>query len=196
MICALRGILLSKKIESVAVDVGGVGYEVFVPLKTFSKLPEEGKNVFLYIQTLVKEDDISLYGFSTMQEREVFRLLRTAKGVGAKTAFGLLSSFDAEELMGYIITEDAVSISRVPGIGKKTAERIIFELKDRAKKYAETTPEPKGARIERDVELALVSLGYSMKEAREAVKRSEARLGAVFSIEDMVKEALKYLMKR
>jgi Holliday junction DNA helicase RuvA len=196
MISSLRGILASKKIESITVDVNGVGYEVFVPLKTFSKLPEEGNSIFLFIQTIVKEDDISLYGFSSVQEREVFRILRLAKGVGSKTAFALLSSFDAEDIMGYIISEDAASISLVPGIGRKTAERIIFELRDRVKKYIEKAPLASGPRIELDVELALISLGYSLKDAKDAIKKSGSQLGGDFTIEEMVKTALKHLARR
>lgn len=196
MICSLKGTLSDKKIEVITVDVNGVGYEVFVPLKTFTNLPDIGSQVFLHIQSIFKEDGFFLYGFYTYKEREVFNLLRLAKGVGVKTAFNLLSTFDSDELINAIANEDTESILRVPGIGKKSAERIIFELKDRVKKLSIATVQSKGVNINQDVELALVSLGYSLKDAREAIQRSEAFLGENYSIEEMIKEALKALVKR
>lgn len=196
MICNLRGILTEKKIDVVTVDVAGVGYEVFIPLKMYSLLPDEGNEVQLHIQTIFKEDGLFLYGFLTRREREVFNFLRLAKGVGVKTAFNLLSSFEEEDLITAIANEDANAILKVPGIGKKTAERIIFELKDKVKKYTSFAVTAKPSDIFMDVELALISLGYSQKDAREAIRIAEASFGSTPSTEEVLKEALKVLVKR
>lgn len=195
MIGSLKGRLIIKEADKILVDVSGVGYEVFIPLKALSELPEVNKEVFLFVETIVREDDISLYGFLIREEREVFKLLREAKGVGAKTAFSLLSFFSANDIMNHIINEDINSLLSVPGIGRKTAERIIFELKDRAKKFFDRPTLSKSSQIEADVELALISLGYNAKEAREAIKKSKNELKEDFSLEEIIKIALKNLVK-
>lgn len=196
MICRLKGTLVEKKIDVVTIDVSGVGYEVFIPLKMFSLLPEEGKEVLLHIQTILREDGFFLYGFITKREKEVFNFLRLAKGVGVKTAFNLLSSFDEEDLINAIASEDIDSILKVPGIGKKTAERIIFELKDKVKKYTSFSTYSKPLDIYQDVELALISLGYTQKDAKDAIKIAETSLGNMPSTEEILKESLKVLVKR
>ncbi len=195
MIAHLKGHLIIKEADRIVVDVAGVGYEVFVPLKVLAQLPDINKPISLFIETLVKEDDISLYGFLKKEDRETFILLREAKGVGAKTAFSLLSFFEADQLINFILNEDVNALLSVPGIGRKTAERIIFELKDRAKKLSDRPNLPKSSQIEADVELALISLGYTVKEAREAIKKSKEELNEGFTLEDMIKVALKKLVK-
>lgn len=198
MISYLKGQLLIKKANSIVLDVDGVGYSVFIPLKALSNLPEIGRTVSLYIQTVFNsEEGIFLYGFLNEEERDVFNFLRQAKGVGVKTAFSLLSFFEASELIGYIEKEDINSFLIVPGIGRKTAERIIFELKDRVKRYEFTgSPEKKEETTNLDAELALVSLGYNNKEAKEAVQRAVKNLSKDSDIQLILKEALKLLMKR
>ena len=113
MICTLKGILTDKKIDVVTIDVAGIGFEVYIPLKMFSLLPEQGKEVSLHIQTIFKEDGFTLYGFLTRKDRDVFNFLRMAKGVGVKTAFNLLSSLEADELINLIATEDTTAIVNV-----------------------------------------------------------------------------------
>jgi Holliday junction DNA helicase RuvA len=197
MISNLNGILSFKKANSVVIDVNGVGYLVYVPLKSLSNLPEVGKPVSLYIQTIFNsEEGIFLYGFLTEEEREVFNFLRQAKGVGVKTAFSLLSFFEAEELITYIEKKDAQAFLVVPGIGKKTAERIIFELKDKVRGKDFVPTDKSGSKTNLDAELALVSLGYTNKEAKEAVAYVIKHLNNVDDIQVIVKESLKYLMKR
>ncbi len=195
MIGTLKGRLIQKEAEKIILDVAGVGYEVFLPLKAIPQLPDLGKEVFLYIQTIVREDDISFYGFLNKEEKEVFKLLREAKGVGVRTAFSLLSFFSSDDIINNIINEDVNSLLSVPGIGKKTAERIIFELKDRAKKFSDRPNLPKSGQIESDVELALISLGYSLKEARESIRKAKEELKEDFSLEEIIKVALKNLVK-
>ncbi|MCX7990809.1 MAG: Holliday junction branch migration protein RuvA [Proteobacteria bacterium] len=195
MIGSLRGILIHKEADKIILDVQGVGYEIFIPLKVITQLPEIKREVFLYTEMIVREDDLSMYGFLNREDKEVFKLLREAKGVGVKTAFTLLSFFSYDDIMSHIINEDINALLSVPGIGRKTAERIIFELKDRAKKFSDRPTLPKSSQIETDVELALVSLGYSVKEAREAIKKSKNDLKEDFSLEDIIKVALKNLVK-
>lgn len=195
MIGSLRGKLIHKEADKVILDVSGVGYEVYVPLKVTTQLPDINKEVFFYIETIVREDDISLYGFLSREDKEVFNLLREAKGVGVRTAFSLLSFFSSDDIMNSITNEDINALLSVPGIGRKTAERIIFELKDRAKKFSDRPNLTKSGQIESDVELALISLGYNVKEAREAIKKARAELSEDFSLEDIIKVALKNLVK-
>ena len=196
MICTLKGILTDKKIDVVTIDIAGIGFEVYIPLKMFSLLPEQGKEVSLHIQTIFKEEGFTLYGFLTRKDRDVFNFLRMAKGVGVKTAFNLLSSLEADELINLIATEDTTAIVNVPGIGKKTAERIIFELKDKIKKYVNSDSITKAPTAYLDVELALISLGYTPKDAKNAVQSSITALGDDSSVEEILKAALKALMKR
>lgn len=196
MICTLNGVLTEKKIDVITVDVAGVGYEVYIPLKAFSLLPEEGKKIFLYIQMIFKEDGYTLYGFFHRKDKDVFNFLRMAKGVGAKTAFNLLSSLEADELINLISTENKDAFVNVPGVGRKTAERIIFELKDKIKKYVVADTFQKTPAAYLDVELALISLGYSPKDAKDAIQISKTSLGDGAPIEDVLKTALKVLVKR
>ncbi|MCX7771151.1 MAG: Holliday junction branch migration protein RuvA [Proteobacteria bacterium] len=197
MISFLKGVILSKKANSIVVDVGGVGYLVFLPLKAFSNLPELGKGINLHIQTVFNnEEGFFLYGFLNEEDKEVFNLLRQAKGIGAKTAFSLLSFFDAGELINFIENGSVQSFLVVPGIGKKTAERIIFELKDKVKSKGVQAKEQVVSSINMDAELALVSLGYSNKEAREAVLEVIKKNPDVSDVQVILKEALKFLMKR
>lgn len=195
MIGSLRGKLIQKEADKVILDVSGVGYEIYLPLKVVTQLPDINKEVFFYIETIVREDDISLYGFLSKEDKEVFNLLREAKGVGVKTAFSLLSFFSCDDIMNSITNEDINALLSVPGIGRKTAERIIFELKDRARKFSDRPNLTKSGQIESDVELALISLGYNVKEAREAIKKARAELNEDFSLEEIIKIALKNLVK-
>lgn len=197
MISNIKGTLATKKANSIVVDVNGVGYLIYIPIKAFSYLPEIGQNVSLHIQTVFSsEEGFFLYGFLNDDDKEVFNLLRQAKGIGAKTAFSLLSFFDAYELINIIENENVESFLVVPGIGKKTAERIIFELKDKVRKKDIIQSDKITNAINNDAELALVSLGYSNKEAKEAVREVLKRSPETDDVQIILKEALKYLMKR
>ncbi len=197
MIYKIKGVLLAKKANSIVVDVNGVGYLIFMPLKAFSCLPEVGNTVNINIQTVFNDEEgFVLYGFLNEDDREVFNLLRQAKGIGNKTAFSLLSFFDAGELVNIIINENVQSFLVVPGIGKKTAERIIFELKDKVKGREFIKSDKAITTINNDAELALVSLGYSHKDASEALRFVLSKNPDINDVQLILKESLKYLMKR
>lgn len=169
MIAWLRGKLLEKEASRVVLDVNGVGYEVFVPVTTFTALPEPGAEVALDIHTHVREDALALYGFSSRQERRVFERLIGVSGIGPRLAVTILSGGSVEGLVGAIRRGDLGRLTSIPGVGKKTAERIVVELKDKLKDLAEEAPKPV---LETDVLSALENLGYARATAEAAVRRA------------------------
>lgn len=184
MIGRLTGVLAEKRLPNQAlVDVAGVGYEVELPMSSFAKLPAEGEKVQLTIHHVVREDASLLYGFCSPKEREAFRLLIRVSGIGPKSAVLILSGLSAEELYRVIQTEDLTSLMKVPGVGKKTAERLIIELRDKIKALAplditedliaasEGSLLSDGDAIIEDAIEALVSLGYSQAEAKKRVNK-------------------------
>ena len=191
MIGSLRGRLLSKRAGSVIIDVQGVGYEVAVPTGAMAALPEQGVEVFLHIHTHVKEDGIKLYGFASEQERQVFGTLLGVNGVGPKLALNVLSSLPGGAFQEAVQREDTALLSKVPGIGKKTAARIILELKN---KLPAITASVKDAVFE-DALSALVNLGYKKDEAGKAIEKARRKTGdgGEGNIEGLLKEALKGL---
>ena len=195
MIGRLTGVLREKNPPQVLLDVGGVGYEVDVPMSTFYLLPRLGEQVTLHTHLAIREDAHLLYGFSTDRERHAFRALIRISGVGAKTALALLSGMDVDGLTEAIALQETARLKRVPGIGQKTAERLLLELKG---KLGDALPGAGGgtaaptARSEAsDVLNALLALGYSDKEAVFAVKQVPAGT----SISDGIRLALKVLSK-
>lgn len=166
MIGRLTGRLVSKHPPHVLVEAGGVGYEVDVPMSTFYALPAAGENVTLHTHLSIKEDAHALYGFATLEERTVFRQLIRISGVGPRTALAVLSGLSVAELAQAVAAQETARLVKVPGIGKKTAERLLLELKG---KLAEVAP---GAAREgsSDVIEALIGLGYNEKEARAALR--------------------------
>jgi holliday junction DNA helicase RuvA len=169
MIAHLRGKLAQKDPARVIVDVNGVGYEVFVPLTTFTALPDTGSEVSIDIHTHVREDMIALYGFSTRRERRIFEKLMTISGIGPKLAVTILSGGSVEDLVTAIKRSDLPRLTAIPGVGKKTAERIILELKDRLQDFAEG---PVKSPVENDVLSALENLGYLRAHAEAAMRRA------------------------
>jgi holliday junction DNA helicase RuvA len=169
VIAHLRGKLAQKDPARVIVDVNGVGYEVFIPLTTFTTLPNTGSEVSIDIHTHVREDIIALYGFSTRRERSIFEKLMTISGIGPKLAVTILSGGSVEDLVGAIKRGDLARLTAIPGVGKKTAERIVLELKDRFQDFAEAQPK---SSIESDVLSALENLGYNRALAEGAVRRA------------------------
>lgn len=169
MIAHLRGKLTQKDPARVIVDVNGVGYEVFVPLTTFTALPETGSEVSIDIHTHVREDVIALYGFSTRRERAIFEKLMTISGIGPKLAVTILSGGSVEELITAIKHSDLARLTAIPGVGKKTAERIILELKDKLQEFAEAAQK---SGIEVDVLSALENLGYGRALVESALRRA------------------------
>jgi Holliday junction DNA helicase RuvA len=169
VIAHLRGKLAQKDPARIIVDVNGVGYEVFVPLTTFTSLPEPGSEVSIDVHTYVREDLIALYGFSTRRERGIFEKLMTISGIGPKLAVTILSGGSVEDLIGAIKRGDLARLTAIPGVGKKTAERIILELKDKLQEFVAAPERPA---VEIDVMSALENLGYNRALAESAVKRA------------------------
>lgn len=172
MISRLRGIVLEKNPPSVVVDVHGVGYEAQVSMQTFYTLPAIGEEVQLYTQLVVREDAHLLFGFSSKEERETFQALVKVSGIGAKIALGILSALTSDELASAVANEDIKRLTAAPGIGKKTAERMVLEL--RGKLVSSTQPDGAIAIVENsqhdDIIHTLIALGYNDKEARQACK--------------------------
>lgn len=169
MIGRITGTLLEKTPPTVCIDVGGVGYEIDVPMSTLYNLPEMGAQATLYTHLAVREDAHTLYGFSSAQERSTFRALIKVTGIGARTALAVLSGMTADELASAITQQETGRLTRVPGIGKKTAERLLLELRGKLGPDLGTTAG--GALSGRDDILnALLSLGYSQNESQSALK--------------------------
>ena len=187
MIGRLTGRLAAKSPPQVLVDVAGVAYEVDVPMSTFYNLPASGDPVILYTHLIVREDAHTLYGFGTLEERAAFRQLIRISGVGARTALSVLSGLSVADLAQCVTLQDAARLTRIPGIGKKTAERLLLELKG---KLAEVTVSPAQERSS-DVVNALLALGYSEKEALAAVKG----LAPGLPVAEGIRSALKALAK-
>ena len=174
MIAHLRGRLLSKTPNQVIVECAGVGYDVTISVATFSALPNEGAEAALYIHTHVREDQIALFGFSETQEKRLFEKLLTISGIGPKLAITVLSGIDSSRLVTAIRSGDHATLTRIPGIGKKTAERVVLELKDKledmvAAYAADSKHVPIGSAGE-DALSALVNLGYARPAAQKAVE--------------------------
>jgi holliday junction DNA helicase RuvA len=191
VIAHLRGKLMQKEPARVVVDVHGVGYEVCIPVTTFTVLPDLGVEVSIDIHTHVREDVIALYGFSTRRERIIFEKLMTISGIGPKLAVTILSGGSVEELIGAIKRGDLARLIAIPGVGKKTAERIILELKDKFQEFADAAPKPA---VQTDVVSALENLGYPRGIAEGALNRAANGDGdAAFDV--LFKRALQILTK-
>jgi len=190
MIGRLNGILIEKSPPQVIVDCNGVGYEVEVPMSTFYNLPEIGAKIQLLTHFVVREDAQLLYGFGTDQERATFRQLLKVNGIGAKSALSILSGVSIEDLVHAVSLQEVALLTRIPGIGKKTAERLLLELKDKFSVVSTNTgSQPKSAT--HDVLNALLALGYNEREAIAAVKLLDKET----SVADGIKQALKSLSK-
>ncbi len=192
MIGRLAGTLLEKNPPQIVVEAGGVGYEVEVPMSTFYNLPASGERVMLLTHLVVREDAHLLYGFGTEAERRAFRQLLKISGVGARTALSVLSGLSVAELIDAVAMQESGRLVKIPGIGRKTAERLLLELKgklgaDFVGGVAINRPKP----VASDVMNALLALGYSDKEAQLAVKQMPEGL----SVSDGIRQALKSLAK-
>ena len=189
MIARLNGILIEKSPPQVIVDCNGVGYEVEVPMSTFYNLPEIGSKIQLLIHFVVREDAQLLYGFGSEQEKSTFKQLLKVNGIGAKSALSILSGVSIDDLVEAVNRQEVGMLTRIPGIGKKTAERLLLELKDKfaVTGSATTISQPKSASY--DVLNALIALGYNEREAGAAVKL----LPKEVTVTDGIKQALKSL---
>jgi len=193
MIGLLRGRLLEKRPNQVILDVGGVGYLVAVPLSTFAALGELHAEVTLLIHTHVREDALSLYGFLSQREKHLFELLLGASGVGPSLALKILSGMNVEELVPAIRSGDLARLTKIPGVGRKTAERMVVELKDKletvAVEPAEKPAPASPAGVEADVKSALINLGYDERTADAALAESKREAGTV-SFEKLLRVTL------
>jgi len=199
MIASLTGMLTRKAPDYVIIDVSGVGYQVFVPLSTYYRMPDKGVATSLHIHTHLREDMLSLYGFAEQAEKDLFLILLGVSGIGPKLALTILSSLSAEEIAVAIQSSDDQKLNAIPGIGKKTAARLILELKDKVKHLVTgSVPDgrPQQANINGDDAVsALMNLGYKRNLAEDAVQmvlRSHPEL----SVENLIREGLQALRKR
>lgn len=190
MIGRLSGLLLDKNPAQLIVDCNGVGYEVSVPMSTFYHLPAMGERVTLLTHMVVREDAQLLYGFGTTQERELFRELIKISGIGARTALAILSGMSVNDLAQAVTMQEVGRLTRIPGIGKKTAERLLLELKGKLGAELGTAPGT-DSESSNDILSALLALGYSEKEALLAIKQ----VPAGSSVSDGIRLALKALSK-
>jgi Holliday junction DNA helicase RuvA len=195
MIGQLRGRLADKRPSQVLVDVGGVGYLVQVPLSTYASLGELHTEVTLLIHTHVREDTFSLYGFLSSREKQFFEMLLSASGVGPSLALKILSGMSVEELVPAIRGGDLARLTRIPGVGRKTAERMVVELKDKLESVAIEAAKPTAASpagVEADVVSALVNLGYDGRSAENSVSEAKQEVGTA-SFEKLLRSSLQSL---
>ena len=191
MISRLTGVLADKAPPSVLVDVGGVGYEVQVPMSTFYNLPDTGAKVTLLTQFIVREDAQLLYGFLTGAERESFRELVKISGVGPRIALAVLSGLSAHDLAQAVAAQDTSRLVKLPGIGKKTAERLLLELKGKLAPALNVPAATGGGEAHADILQALMALGYSDREAQQSLKALPADIG----VSEGIKQALRALSR-
>jgi holliday junction DNA helicase RuvA len=195
MIGQLRGRLTDKRPNQVLVDVGGVGYLVQVPLSTFAALGELHAEVTLLIHTHVREDALALYGFLSSREKHFFEMLLSASGVGPSLALKILSGMSVDELVPAIRGGDLVRLTKIPGVGRKTAERMVVELKDKLDAVAAEAERPAAsspAGVEGDVVSALVNLGYEVRAAESAVAEAKREVGSA-NFEKLLRASLQSL---
>lgn len=197
---------MEKQANSVIVDVGGVGYEVTIPLSTFYELGEEGTDVALRIYTHVREDALQLFGFKSERERQLYLKLISVQGIGAKSGISMLSGMSAEEIVTAIRTDNLARLTSIPGVGKKTAERLVIELRDKLNEFtAQTALERAASGTAAQTELpadavyddalsALVNLGYQRNAAEKALKQA-IKDGTEISVQKLLRKSLQLLAK-
>jgi len=193
VIARLEGVLAEKGPDVVVLDVHGVGYEVRIPLSTFFELPDEGKTVRLCIHTHVREDAFQLFGFGSETERALFRLLLATSGVGPKLALAILSGLPANKLVAALRAGDLAALASIPGVGKKTAERMVLDLREKVLGF-DVAPRPERASAPdtaASAESALTNLGYPRPQAERAVRRALEVTPPGASLESLIKEALR-----
>lgn len=196
MIGRIRGVLVDKKPPEIQIDVAGICYEVQVPMSTLYQLPELGKEITLHTHFVVREDAQLLYGFFEEKDKSMFRSLIKINGVGPKMALGILSSMEANELVRAVRSNDIDAMVKMPGIGKKTAERLLIEMRDRLKGWDDEEggtqmPVSEGASITSDAETALISLGYKPQQAAHAIAAVLKTNPEIQGSEELIRHSLK-----
>ena len=208
MIASLSGLVLAKSPHTIILDVGGVGYEAFISGRTYDALPETGNACFLHVQTVVREDAITLFGFNTKDEKDLFLLLVTVSGIGPKLALTILSGIGADELCRAIMVKDVTRLTALPGIGKKTAQRLCVELAEKVGGLSDFIADAAGVHasvpigephVMADAVSALVNLGYPQAMAWQALRAVEQQLPEgpePLRVEELIRLALRSLATR
>ncbi len=203
MIAYLKGKLLEKEANSLILDVGGVGYDVTIPLSTFYELGETGEDIELRIYTYVREDSLQLFGFRTLRERALFLKLITVSGIGPKLAITMLSGMSADEIIVAVRTDNLARLTSIPGVGKKTAERLVIELRDKLNEISSASVEERAAAsnaptsvdaVYDDALSALINLGYQRNAAEKALKQA-VQDGTEMSVQKLLRKSLQQLAK-
>ena len=199
MIGQIKGIIVSKLAPNVLVDVQGIGYEILVSLGTFFDLPEVGESCIIYTHFVVRDDAQLLFGFSSLQERTLFRSLIKVNGVGPKMALGILSGMSASDFAQAVHSNDVATLVKLPGVGKKTAERLVIEMRDRLDDVDSSASESmtnveKQPDIQHEAESALIALGYKPQDAAKMISRVEDN--EITSAEQLIRHALKSMVAK
>jgi holliday junction DNA helicase RuvA len=196
MIAKISGFLLEKSPTRVLIEVSGIGYEIHIPLSTFDKMGAIGEKTSLFTYLHVREDALQLFGFATATERLLFQHLLSVTGIGPKVAQGILSGCSVETFCRYIAQNEIAALTSIPGIGKKTAERLVLELRDRLARWlpdeTAVTAKSKTSAIQEETIMALASLGYNRTAAEKAVEQVTREAGEL-PVEELIKRALRYI---
>lgn len=202
MYAYIKGELAEINIDHIVIETGGIGYQIFIPGQTFEYLPALGEELKVYTYLYLREDAMILYGFLTKDDLELFKLLISVSGIGPKGGLAILSTLDADDLRFAVLSGDAKAIAKAPGVGGKTAQRVILELKDKmsledafekkTQYVQEAVNAPAAGSVKNDAVLALTALGYSSTESLKAVSRVEITDG--MDVEDVLKAALKHIL--
>ncbi len=194
MLDYIRGRVISKSPTRLILEVAGIGYLLHIPLSTFEKIPIQGE-VTILTQLFIREDQVKVFGFATGEERDLFQLLLSVNGIGPNTAIAILSGSTVDDIKHAVVNEDARALEKIKGVGRKTAERIILELKETIKGIATSTftgTDIQQKALISDAVMALISLGYGRSIAEKAVGDAARKLQTIDNIEALVREALKY----
>ena len=196
MIAYITGKIINKEANSVILENNGIGYEILIPLSTFYELPDYSENVSLYVYPYLREDTLTLFGFSSILEKRLFTMLISAAGIGPRLAINILSGIGPKELLSAISNEDTDRLRKIPGVGSKTAKRIVLELKEKISSVLpETKVDPAKTSIFEDAVSALVNLGYPVEEAKKVVKEASSDGNGV-GLEELIKKSLRIIAKR
>jgi len=193
MLAYVKGILMESSPIRAIIDVHGVGYEILIPLSTSSKLPQAGKETILYTTLVVREDSHTLYGFFDKAEKEFFHLLLNVNGIGPKTALNLIGHFSSDQLSHAIASNDTTLLSKIPGIGKKTAERLIVELKDKLPSLPGAYQVKLASPALNDAHSALLNLGFTSAQAQKALKKTVDTHGEKLDLAEIITLTLKHI---
>ena len=202
MIASLSGTLSSKTPQEAVISVQGVGYQVFIALSTYFTLPDINSAVQIYVSTHIRNDTIQLFGFSTTEEKQAFSLLTTITGVGPKLALSALSTLSVPALCAAIESGDVETLGSIPGVGKKSASRMVLELKDKTNRIVfsegqqpSTTPNEPINFLQEEASSALINLGYRAPEVKKAINLAMTKLDDTYELEDLIRTTLKELAK-